>query len=188
MTRKILLICGAIFLFFQSFKLVTKILPLEIEALWINIIIAIALNLFITGVFALSGFALPTQNLLPDSYYRVKNRKQLKKWYKLLNVNLFRKFLLATVWRNKEQHSKFFDGTRKGIKNLIVQSKKSEFGHIFPFIILSVLSFYLAYLGKWKLMIPTMIMNIWFNFYPVVLQRFHRMRIQVLEARYKSKS
>ena len=115
MIKKILLILAAIFLTYQSYILVTRIHNFQAES-WIALFfIAWIINLFITGIFAFSGFALPTQKLLPESFYTVRNPSALKKIYQSLNVNLFRTFLLATVWRNKEM--------RKGLLGIDEGSK-----------------------------------------------------------------
>lgn len=187
MPKKILLVCASIFLLYQSVKLSNAIFHVEIESWWVNILLGAVFNLLITGVFALSGFALPTQKLLPEGYYKIRNSKSLKRWHRFFNVDLFRKFLLATFWKKKEDQKKFFDGTKSGIGNLITQSKKSEFGHLLPFITITILAGYLLSIGKWKLTIPLMIINIFFNFYPILLQRHHRMRIQLIEARQQRK-
>lgn len=150
----------------------------------ISIGAAVFLNLCITGIFAFAGFALPTERLFPNSYYHVYKPKLLKKICKLMNIDAFRAFLLATVWRNRDQQKKYFDGTKSGIDNLIVQSKKSEFGHLIPFILILLLSAYVLYLGKWKIALTTTLINVIFNLYPIFLQRHHRMRIQRLADRF----
>lgn len=140
------------------------------------------INMFITGIFAFLTFALPIQKLLPDSYYKVRQPKRLKKWYKILKVDWFRQFLLATIWRNKAQQKGYFDGTKEGLTNLIERADKSEFGHILPFVIINIISIYLITINLYGLAIPTILFNIFGNFYPVLLQRHHRMRIQRIQA------
>ena len=145
------------------------------------------ISLFITGIFAFSGFAWPTQRLLPEAYYHIYHPKRLKQVGKAINVELFRKMLLATLWKSKERQKEYFDGTKEGLANLETQSKKSEFGHLIPFVLISVLSVYWLSTGQVKLGIATFLINIIGNLYPVVLQRNHRMRIQVLKRRAASK-
>ena len=188
MAKKILFTVFSIFLIFQSVKLVSVISAMPIASLGINILLAALINLFVTGVFAFSGFIYPTERLLPDSYYKVTNVSLQKKMYKFLSVNVFRKFLLATFWRKKEMQKKYFDGTKDGIDNLIVQSKKSDFGHLLPYVILLVLSVYWLVIGKWEVAFVTFLINVIFNFYPIVLQRQHRLRIQLIGARMKKRS
>ena len=188
MAKKVLFSIFSIFLIFQSIKVVGIISALDIESGWINFLLAIIVNLFVTGIFAFAGFIYPTEKLLPEGYYAIHNTSFQKKIYKLFKVETFRKFLLATVWRKKEAQKKFFDGTKSGIENLIVQSKKSDFGHLIPFVILCCLSIYWIAIGKWEVALLATLINVFFNFYPILLQRQHRMRIQLLGKRFNRKS
>jgi len=187
MGKKILFTFLSIFLLFQSVKTASVIPVMDVTSWGISIFLAALMNLFVTGTFAYAGFIYPTESILPNSYYKISNVSLQKKMYKFFNVNSFRKFLLATVWRKKEAQKKYFDGTKNGIENLIVQSKKSEFGHLIPFVILFALSAYWLVLGKWKIALVTTIISSFFNFYPIILQRQHRMRIQLIEKRKERK-
>ena len=183
MAKKVFFTFLSIFLFYQSMKTAGIIPLMDINSWGISIFLAVLMNLFVTGAFAYAGFIYPTERLLPDSYYKITNVSLQKKMYRIFNVNYFRKFLLATVWKKKEAQKKYFDGTKNGIDNLDVQSKKSEFGHLIPFVILVVLSVYWLVLVKWKIALVTTIINVFFNFYPIILQRHHRMRIQLIGER-----
>lgn len=185
MVKKILFSIFSIFLIFQSIKLNGLTVAMDADFWGFNILLGVLVNIFVTGVFAFSGFVYPTQRLLPNAYYKVSNVSFQKKIYKLLRIDLFRKFLLVTFWRKSEMQKTHFDGTRKGIDNLILQSKKSEFGHLIPFIILLCLSLYWIGLGQWKVGIVTTIINLVFNLYPVFLQRQHRMRVQFIRERHR---
>lgn len=144
------------------------------------------INMFITGVFAFLGFAYPTQKLLPLSYYRIQNPTKLQLIYNTMRVDWFKKFLLATFWRNQNQRKKYFNGKRAGVSNLAVQSMKSEFGHLIPFIIINVVSVYLLAINLYALSIFTFILNVIGNLYPIILQRQHRMRIQYIYERQRN--
>lgn len=183
MVKKLLLSIASVFLIVQSHKLVWLIPQMKFDSMWFTLLIAWLINLFITGVFAFTGFAFPTQRLLPQSYYFVKNPKRLKKMYRWLRVDMFRNALLATVWRNKKQRKGFFNGRKDGIRNLEIQSKKAEFGHLIPFLILAVLSIYFMTLGEVCLGVLTLFINLLGNGYPILLQRHHRLRIQRLRKR-----
>ena len=176
------LLLMSVFLISQSYKLIEN-LPNFTSGGILAFLIAFLLNLFVLGVFAFAGFALPTQKLFPESYYKVKNSKRLKKWNKLLKMEYFRKFLLATVWRDKNQQKGYFDGTKAGIEKLIVNSKKSEFGHLIPFWILNGLVIYILVLGSYQLAFWTFFINVFANLYPILLQQDHRRRIDILKRR-----
>ena len=180
MIKKILLSIATIFLIWQSYSLLSIINKLEINSVGLLIFIAWIINLFITGIFAFSGFAFPTQKILPEGYYKISHPKKLKKICKVLRIDLFRQMLLATLWKSKKQRKKYFNGKKNGIPNLIEQSKKSEFGHFIPFIIIFFLSAYLVVIGLTKLGVCTFLINFIGNFYPIILQRHHRMRIEII--------
>ena len=184
MIKKILLTLMSVFLILQTFNLMGKVQYIESTSWGLMIFIGWVINMFVTGVFAFAGFAWPTERLMPGSYYEIKAPKQLKKVCKRFGVEGFRKFLLATVWRSKKQQKQYFDGTASGIENFERLSKKSEFGHLFPLIILTPIAIYFFVIGKVVLGIATMVFNILGNLYPVLLQRHHRMRLAVLKRRY----
>jgi len=183
MIKKSLLILASVFLIWQSFQLLNILNELVLNSWWKIVLIAFLINLFITGVFAFLGFALPTQKLITNTYYRIKHPMKLQKTYNILKVDVFKKVLLATFWRNKNQRKKYFNGKLEGVLVLERQSKKSEFGHLLPFIIITAVVVYLIVLGLITLATVTFIINIVFNFYPILLQRHHRMRIQLLRKR-----
>jgi hypothetical protein len=178
MIKKILLTAASIFLIWQSYNLITQIHHVATDNWGVIIFVGWVLNMFITGIFAFAVFAYPAQRLLPQSYYKIKRPERLKKWFQILKVEVFRRFLLATFWRNKAQQKRYFNGKKEGLNNLIMQAESSEFGHILPFLLLGFLTVYLITIGLWKLAIATFLFNIIGNFYPVLLQRHHRMRIE----------
>jgi len=139
--------------------------------------LAFLLNLFITGVFAFTGFVFPTSKLLPTSYYRIYNPSLLKKSYSFLFVSVFRKALLLFFWGSQKNRKKYFKGTKSDINNLIFQSKQSEFGHFMAFVLLFFMSFTFANQGLAFAFLMSMLINFIGNFYPVLLQRHHLMRI-----------
>jgi hypothetical protein len=183
MIKRTLLTLASAFLIWQSYDLLIHIDGFQTDSWLGNLFLAWVISMFITGIFALAGFAHPTQRLLPKSYYEINQPQKLESTYKLLNVALFRKLLLATLWRNKKQRGQYFDGKRKGLNNLIENSQKSEFGHLIPFVILNFIAVYLITVGLVKLGIFVFFINVLGNFYPVILQRHHRMRIQRLGKR-----
>lgn len=183
MGKKMLLILVSLFLGWQSWVLISKITDIEITSWGWNVFVAWAINMVITGIFAFSGFALPTQRLLPVAYYRISKPKQLLQCYDLLRVAVFRRLLLATLWRDQAQRNRYFNGKKSGLAHLEEQSQKSEFGHLIPFILLLGVSIYFVTYGHWQLGLSTALINFIGNFYPIVLQRHHRLRLQQLRLR-----
>lgn len=176
--KRVFYVLFALFLAFQSYGLCEWLFSARPTSWQWSIILAFLLNLFVTGVFAFLVFALPTERLLPDSYYHIKRPKKLQTFGKIIGIEGFRRFLLATVWKNKEKQKGFFDGTTDGLDNFETNTKKSDFGHMIPFIILNVIIVLLSFYGKWITALTTLIINIVFNFYPIILQRLHRIRIE----------
>jgi len=175
--QRILFIGMSIFLIWQSYGIFMGLEFVENPAWYLELFLALVFNLFITGIFAFAGFALPTEKLLPAKYFEISDPKKVKFWFEKLKGEWFRNFLLATVWRKKTDQKKFFDGTISGISNFEVQTQKSEFGHLIPFILISILCVYFAMRGFWWAVFFTMLVNVIFNFYPILLQRHHRSRL-----------
>ena len=141
-----------------------------------SVFAAIAINLMVTGAIAFLGFVYPTSKLLPNAYYQIKSPQLLQTLYAVLGVEYFRKFLLVTFYREKDNR-KYFNGTRSGIALFDYHTRQSEFGHLIAFLLIALVSGLLAYLGHYLLVVWTLAINVFFNFYPVLLQRKHRWQI-----------
>lgn len=178
--KKIFFPIFSLFLLYRSIELIRNLIssePNEYSSFEI-LIISFLLPLFITGTFAFIGFAYPTSRIMPNSYYKIKKPEFLKLLYKLLGINYFRVFLLLIFWSRKKNRQKYFDGTRRGLNNFIFQTKQSEFGHLGAFIMILLSSIILLAHRYFYLILIVTIFNIVGNIYPIVLQRFHRMRIE----------
>jgi hypothetical protein len=84
---------------------------------------------------------------------------------------------MLLFWGKKENRKKYFDGTRKGLRNFVYQTHQSEFGHLMAFVAISIISILPFYKGYWSLFFWTIGINIIGNFYPIILQRHHRIRL-----------
>ena len=185
---KILLLGLSAFWAYRSSELIKNLMarsPESFEGMDM-VFSALIINLFFTGVFAFAGFAFPTNRLLPEGYYTIRNKEWLTKVYKRLNVETFRKGLLIVFWGKKKNRKKYFDGTRSGFANFIYQSKQSEFGHLGAFVVILIASILLLFYGYILLFVLTTAINIFGNIYPVILQRYHRMRIERIASRIAS--
>lgn len=180
MIKKILLPLFSLFLLYRTYDLMRDLnasLPSDYSSLEM-FFIAFLLSLFITGVFALPGFAFPTNRIIGLNYYTLKNPESLARLYNVLSVDHFKKMLLIIFWVRRKNRKKYFDGKRTGIDNFLYQSKQSEFGHLGAFVSISILSFVLILKGYTLLFAFITLINIVGNFYPIVLQRYHRLRIE----------
>ncbi len=140
---------------------------------------SLLLNLFITGIF-LVGYALPLNKLFPDSYYRSVEARWFAVICTLLQIQLFRKAMRATFWNARNNKKHFFNGTRNGLAQFERNTRISESSHTLAFLCVFTVSFYLGFVGNTQLAIPAILVNVIFNFYPAVLQRYHRMRLQTM--------
>lgn len=178
----------AAFLAYRSVELVRlfdQLSPTE-TPFWFIFVLAIMLNLFITGIFAFVGFAFPSSLFLPKSYYRIKNPLFLLRVYQLLGVHYFRKMLLATFWGKEKNRKKYFSGTKSGLVNFDYQTRQSEFGHLAAFVAITVVALLLLSQGHLIAFLLTMVINIPANFYPIILQRAHRVQLGKLTKRLES--
>lgn len=185
--KKILFPLFSLFLIYQSWNLCMQLMkqaPDNIN-IWEGLIYAWLLTLFITGIFAITGFAYPTSHLLGESYYRVDDPERLKKYYRWLGVKYFRTFLMIFFWGREKNRKKYFDGSREGLENLDYQSRQSEFGHLAALVIIDIVCVLFLIKGHWWLLIFCILFNLFGNFYPVILQRMHRARIQRIQSNYE---
>jgi hypothetical protein len=183
--KRIFLPLIALFLVYRSVELIRVFLGISpIDApFWLIFILVVMLNLFVTGIFAFVGFVFPTNKLLPQSYYRLKNPVLLRKVYGWLGVSYFRKMLLATFWGKEKNRKKYFDGTKAGLANFDYQTRQSEFGHVAAFVAITGLSVLLLFYGHHTAFALAMAINILANFYPIILQRTHRIQLEKLSQR-----
>jgi len=177
--RKVSLIFASLFLLYQTWRLIGSLIstpPQDFE--WVvDLVFAYIINLFTTGIFAFVGFGFPTHRLLPKSYYSIQNPEAAAKWYALLGVSVFRKFLMITFWGKEKNRKKYFNGTRSGIRNFVYQTKQSEFGHLAALILISILCVVLAFRQYYLMATLASGINLIGNLYPIILQRHHRMRL-----------
>lgn len=167
----------SVFLAFQSYKTITSIHLFENTPWQFQLLLAVIVNLFVTGAFAFAVFGSSIEKILPSKYYQIQNPKRFNAWFKKLGSEQYRKLLLATVWRKKEMQKKYFDGTIAGLNSFEAKTKKSEFGHLLPFVLIVFICVFLVIRNLYWGAFFTMLINIIFNLYPVLLQRHHRSRL-----------
>ncbi|MBL4586072.1 MAG: hypothetical protein JKX84_03310 [Flavobacteriales bacterium] len=141
---------------------------------------AFAISMCATGVFAFVGFAFPTYKLLPRSYYGIKAPNRLRLMYKLLRVKEFRVLLLLFFWGWKKNRKKYFSGKKGGLDSFVLETKQSEFGHLGGLILTLGLSIPVLVNGHFVVFGIIQLFNLLGNFYPIILQRHHRMRVELL--------
>jgi len=180
LVQKLLLILLSAFLIWQSIQLVSNIAQRTHSTTLGDLAIqSILLNLFITGIF-LIGYALPLNRLFPDSYYKSVESQWFARTCGILQIKLFRKIMRLTFWNARNSRKHFFNGTRNGLAEFERNTRISESSHTFAFVCIVAVSFYLGLVGNLHLAIIATLINVIFNFYPAVLQRYHRLRLQTM--------
>ncbi len=190
MVKKILFPLISLFLAYNSIELMKKVLYVFTSTIeWpFEVWLAVFFNLYLTGVFAFIGFAYPTSRLLPDNYYKIKDSKRLDLLYNFLGVKYFKLFLLFAFWGKEKNRKKYFDGSKSGLNRFDFQTRQSEFGHLGAFVLVSFAAGLLLYKGFLIGFSTTILINVLFNAYPIVLQRKHRMQIEMLQVRAETLS
>lgn len=156
--------------------------PSLVEAAFWGWLIALS----VTGIFAFAGFGFPTEKLLPDGYYRVAEGDRLLALYRTTGARWMRRVLvLVDRWWGRNRFS-YFSGTRDGLEDFERRTRKSEFGHLASFAVLLPVSLVLLLSGQAVAASVSLLANWVGNFYPAVIQRQHRLRIQRIRARRRS--
>lgn len=184
--KKILFPLLSLFLIFRTNELIVLLISTEPNEhpIGLQIFFGFLFTLFITGIFALVGFAYPTNKILPNQYYKIQHPKTVKKVSRILGVKYFQGLLMAAFWGSQKNRKKYFNGTKNGLKNFIYQTKQSEFGHFGAFLVILIISIFLLYYGYFLIVLIMTIINIIGNFYPILLQRLHRERIAHITSRF----
>lgn len=184
MLKKLILPILSLFLLYRSIELMRYLAAAQPSefSLAESVFLAFILNLFITGVFAFIGFAYPTNRLLPKSFYTIKHSHFIKRLYKFLGLKYFRILLLFFFWGHKKNRQKYFDGSKAGLDNFIYQTKQSEFGHFAAFVLIFLCCMILLFNQYYLVVAIATFLNLIGNFYPVILQRHHRIRIEKISS------
>lgn len=182
LSQKTLFLVLSVFCIFQSYILI-KILSEQLtflgptKQLWM----AFLLSMCTTGIFAFSGFAISTFKIFPENFYKLLDDLTVLKLYRIFCVDRFRCFLLHTLWKNKKKRKSFFSGKKSGLMLFSNHSKQSEFSHFCALVGLLIVSVFFLLKGEITFVVLLMLINLALNFYPIVLQRFHRLRIAKLK-------
>ena len=121
---------------------------------------------------------------LPNSYFRVYGFERSGRLYEWLGVLAFRKFApdgdLANRWERRRDPGFRMIRCRTSAAAFLVRTRQSERGHIVLLALGVVSSAYAWRLGWHGWAVYLAAGNVLVNFYPVVLQRYTRGRIEGL--------
>jgi hypothetical protein len=120
--KKILFPLFSLFLLYRTIELMKQVMASTPNTYTgsKNLIIAVLLVLFVTGIFAFPGFAYPTNRIMPANYYKIKKSKKLDQLYRLLGVKYFRVFLLVFFWGWKKTNKNISMAPEPVCKTLVI--------------------------------------------------------------------
>jgi hypothetical protein len=127
--------------------LINRLTTYQFTGLTDIILNAIFINLFVTGIFTIV-YTFPIYKLLPYKYYKISKPKQLKAFCKIIQMDLFKKILVNTLWRKRSNKKYYFNGTINGLRDFEINSMKAEFGHFIGFMIVMVITIYIGIKGS----------------------------------------
>lgn len=116
--------------------------------------------------------------LLTSAYYNAKSWEAGGAVYKWLGVNIFRKILVLIGWEKVIRAASPVKKNLEAIKHLEYGTRKAEFGHIVIFFVVLAMNFFVVFNYGFAKSVPLLSLNIIFNVYPIILQRYNRPRLQ----------
>lgn len=128
-------------------------------------------------MFFVVFFTTSLKSELTSSYYDEKSWESKGKIYENLGINLFRKLLVAVGWEKVIRKGYPIEKNTKALRNLYYQTKKSELDHLIILIIVLGFNVFVAFKFGVAKSLWLLVLNILFNLYPILLQRYNRPRI-----------
>lgn len=139
---------------------------------------------FLVNWLAMSWVAIIGQFIhfsLPIGYYEIKSFEQTGRLYEYLGIRMFKQLVRRGPFAIFSPTLRFpKEKTVAALRNLDSEMHKAETGHLFIFILMLLFSGY-ALLEGWLDAVAWLLMfNILINGYPIMLQRYNRIKLQEL--------
>jgi len=115
---------------------------------------------------------------LTSPYYNEKPWEQGGKIYQSLGINVFRKLLVWVGWEKLNKKSSPVEKNTTALMHLHYRTKQSELGHIIILMIVLGVNIFVAFKFGILKSLWLLVLNILFNLYPILLQRYNRPRIE----------
>ncbi|UYZ59837.1 glycosyl-4,4'-diaponeurosporenoate acyltransferase CrtO family protein [Hymenobacter latericus] len=148
--------------------------PSVAAAFWLG---GFACTTAVAGVFGMLGLAVPVHRLLGPGFYHCVAPSHVSWLYRALRVEWLRRFLCWAYYHKPRQRQAFYGGGRARLGILLDNTQGAEIGHLLAFAAQLLLLPYFLHLGRYDLAAGAAVGNLIGNFYPIVLQRYHRMRL-----------
>ncbi len=124
---------------------------------------------------------------LKSSYFNTHPFEEEGKIYKYLGVDSFRKFLVLSGWEKSRKKETPIRKSLILLEYYEYRTRCSEFGHGIIAIIIAFITVYVFMISSFMETIWLIILNIFLNIYPMVLQRYNRPRVRRLIRKLKLK-
>ncbi|PJE47929.1 MAG: hypothetical protein CUR34_00155 [Sediminibacterium sp.] len=113
-----------------------------------------------------------------SNYFKEQNWEQKGKIYEQLGIHLFRKLLVLVGWEKLNKKENPVKNNLAALVHLEYRTKQSELGHLIIFFIVGGFSIYVAIRYSFSASAWLIFLNLLLNFYPILLQRYNRPRLQ----------
>ena len=130
---------------------------------------------FLTMAFGYFYFQIFKFHRIWKSYYAKKNFESLP-LFRRLGVDYFRLFLIKSPFRYLNQRV-YLKGRKGYYDKFIEETKQSETSHILSFSVALIIQFLYLDENRWDLFYWLLFFNILMNIYPILLQRYNRIRV-----------
>jgi hypothetical protein len=146
---------------------------------WDNPFLAFLINWLMMSWVAIVGQLV--NFVLPPGYYEIRAIERTGKLYERLGIRLFKKFVRRgplSVFNPGLRFPK--ERTTPALHHLEREMRKAETAHVFIFVLVLIFSGYALIKGGPAAMGWMLGFNILINGYPVMLQRYNRIKLQEL--------
>ncbi len=141
---------------------------------------AFLINWLVMSWVAVMGQVV-TFPLFPSTYYQIKPFEQSGRVYEQLGVSLFKKIVRRVPFTVFSPILRFpAERTVSALRTLEGEMRKAETSHLVIFFMILLPVGYALFKGWLDAMAWLLLFNVLFNGYPVLLQRYNRLKIEAL--------
>jgi hypothetical protein len=134
-------------------------------------------------IIALAGMLPPA---LPDTWLHLRSWESDGSVYRRLGIERYRQALLASPFGPNRFLT--FQGRRSQLAELEQFTKNAEMGHLTLLVVSTVVTAMAVGTGYWRTAVFLAIVNVPWNVYPVLLQRYTRSRLTRIRRRLSNQS
>lgn len=120
-----------------------------------------------------------------ENYFKTNEIEKNNKIYRILGVPIFKRVVMKLVMSGKVSNYNLMEYSIKGLKEYEYQTRNNEFKHLLFCILMLIITIGLLYIGDYVKAVVSLILNIVVNIYPILLQRYNRIRIEIILLRHK---